>query len=293
MGAPRVAGTRATVPFMTPWEALRERFLFTGGEAVERRDEWLTTYRARYPAPLPAGYLDLLDTFGPGTFVGFLHVVPPHRLATYGDRMRSVAVAGGVGDPAPWWDRKMVFARTDNGDALMWDIGGGDAVEILCDGEEELEPFAGSFEAFVRTCADGKLGGEPVVRPWFTPARRSQYVRLRFQGDRLPHAAAMDAWCEQQGQALGVVLLDRGDSTEEGGAPWCTRVLHVPGADAVVHVQGVGGRNCWWDVHASGAAGFPERDVRELVTSGGELGWPESAGAAFDTAERDVHDPGY
>lgn len=273
--------------------ALRERFLFVGGDAVETREEWLAAYRARYAAVLPVGYLDLLQAFGPGTFIGFLHVVPPHRLATHGDRLRSVLVAGGVGDPAPWWDRKMVFAQTDNGDELAWDLGGGDGVEILWEGEEEFEPFAASFEAFIRACADGALAGARVVRPWFTPARRSQYVRLRFRGDRLPDAAAMDAWCERQAHALGALLLDRGESSEQAAEPWHTRVLHLPGADAVVHVQVVGRRGCWWDVRASGAAGFAERDVRALVVSGVELGWPASAGAVFDAAERDVRDWGY
>lgn len=273
--------------------ALRERFLFVGGNAVELREEWMAAYRARYSAALPAGYLDLINAFGPGTFLGFLHLLPPHRLATFGDRLCSLSVAGGVGDPAPWWARKMVFAQTDNDDVLAWDVGGGDAVEILREGEEEFEAFAETFEGFIRACADGALTGERVSHPWFMPARGSQHVRFRFLGDMFPEAAAMEAWCQRQVRLLGAVLLHRAEFLQSGQEPWRTCVLYIPRADAVVHVQAVGGRRCWWSVRASGAIGFPEPDVRALVVSGGDLGWTESAVEAFDAAERDARDWGY
>jgi hypothetical protein len=274
---------------MNPWTELRDRFLFASGDQVPVRGEWIELYRRRSAQPLHPGYVDMLDAFGPGCFVGFMHLLPPHRLAIYGDTMRSLTIDPSGPDFLPAWDRKMVFAVTDNGDNVAWDVEGGETIEIRCDRDMEFEPFANGFLDLASSCADGRV--RPLARPWFVPASRHRMIALRFRCDLPPPAEAVAAWMEGAVGALGAVLLDAADHREHR---WLARELYLPGSDAVVHVQaGWGGPGgCWWDYLALGRPSAPEEALRALVRSGDALGWPSSTRSAFDAAERRLVDPG-
>jgi hypothetical protein len=270
---------------MDRWTAVRERFLFACGDRVPVRIEWIEQYRARYSLPLPQGYLEMLDAFGPGCLVGFMHLLPPQQLVTYGDKMRSFDVDPAGPDFRPAWDRKMVFAITDNGDDVAWDVEGGDAIEIQRDRGMELEPMADGFLELATSCADGKM--RSLLRPWFIPSNPQRMIRLRFRCDHQPPPDAVAEWTNGIVTALRAVMLDAADHREHR---WVAREVYLPGSDAVVHVQAVWGGpgGCWWDYLALGAPSASENALRALAVSGEALGWPSAMGPLFDAAEREL-----
>jgi hypothetical protein len=212
-------------------------------------------------APLARAYEELLRRFGPGTFNGFLHLLPPEHVSTYGGRLEQ------PGDPV--LARHAVFADSENGDALSWDLDAGEGSSVFRFAPRSVEPerVAGSADALLDVLARKNLSFDHgPLRPYFVARDGRERRPLRMRGER-PAPEELDAWLARLKEA-GTELLDRSCAVD-----WLVVVVYVPPCDALVRVQHTGVADGAWTFAFNAPLGTPAQAFRPFLLSGTPLGW--------------------
>ena len=212
-------------------------------------------------APLARVYEDLLRRFGPGTFNGFLHLLPPEFVATYAARLDQANDAVLA--------RHAVFADSENGDALAWDLDVGVGSEVLRFAPRSVEPerLACSADALLDVLARKNLAfDQGPLRPYFVARDGRERRPLRMRGER-PSPEAMEEWLARVGKD-GTELLDRTSAVD-----WLVVVVYVPSCDALVRVQHTGVTDGAWTFAFNAPLGTPAQTFRPFLLSGTPLGW--------------------
>lgn len=163
----------------------------------------------RAPSGAPRAYADLLARFGAGTFNDFVRLLPPKETQTYGERL-------GMEDD-PVLAKHVVFADSDNGDALTWN---GDAIYRFA---------PRSFEPKRVDLLDWLAKSAKVKRPFFVPRRERRRFRARFAGKARDFSKAIASLEDAE-------LLAR-----DSGPSWTSCKLHVPACDGIARVQHAAG----------------------------------------------------
>lgn len=175
---------------------------------------------------LAEGYAGLLRRFGPGTFNDFLHVLPPAHVSTYGERL------GMLDDPV--LTRHAIFADSDNGDALSWDVQRGSESPLFRFAPRGVtpEPIAVATNELLARMEEGSLASERgPLRTFFLPSRPRDSWQSRARG-ALSSPSALDAWLVNVTSREDATLLTR---REGAGFIALGFWLHV--SDAIVRLQ--------------------------------------------------------
>lgn len=242
-------------------------------------DDWLVigtprpTLKATKAPPegrTPQVWIDILSTFGPGTFNDFVRIKSAVGVQSVADRLGR--------SRRSHLHRFLVLGETDNGDFLTWDSERRASSPVYRFAPRAFEPDA---EPIARTARQllGLLATRNLVfergprRPFFVPldprARRER--RLARAPAARRGARTMAMWLRRiERDGLAEVL------DHDGGKDWERCILHAPASSALVRAQHTGTETAGqWQVVVDLPVGVRAGDLRPLLESGDEIGWTD------------------
>jgi hypothetical protein len=181
--------------------------------------------------------------------------------------------------------RHVVFADSDNGDALTWDREAGAASAIFRFAPRsfapEREPIATSAGELLRLLAKKNLSFDRgPIRPFFVPERERARWQARMPGKRATKRA-IDAWLarlERDGEAT---LLSRTDARDHFSLRF-----HLRAPDALARLQHVGQKDGFFQLSIDAPEGTKKDALDPFLTSTAALGIDETARTALTKAKR-------